>query len=230
MALYKKSVLICREEGQSRNKFAITLCYPDGCANVSTCMFVWGCANLTLTGDRWCIEIGKFRVNLIRDNLQWCEQDLGQLMWHHTELEAAVTLFEGERKGNGISICCLELHRKDILTRAVAWLEGSRIITLNWISPILGSQFPLPFQTWEDAEGEGALRSLNLSVVWPCLGKIYSCVFWISSHLFLSHPPSPSSGKWELVPICLLSIWPFLETSLGDSATLLNHCSSYCYH
>lgn len=35
---------------------------------------------MTLTGDRWHGEIGKFRVNVIRDNLQWCERDLGRLI------------------------------------------------------------------------------------------------------------------------------------------------------
>lgn len=145
MGLHKNSVLICREEGQPRNKFATTLCYHDGCARVYTYAFLWGCASLTLTGDRWHVEIGKFRVNEIRDNLQWCERDLGRLMWHNTELEAAMTLLEEERRGNGLRIYSLELYRKDVLTRAVTWLEGSRIITLNWLSPHFGISVPSHF-------------------------------------------------------------------------------------
>lgn len=161
MGLYKISMLICREEGQSRNKFAITLCYHDGYARVYTYALLWGCANVTLTGDRWHVEIGKFRVNVIRDNLQWCERDLGRLMWHNTELEAAVSLFEEARKGNGMRICSLELCRKDIPTRAVTWLEGSRIIVLNWLAPHLGisvlPHFPNLGRCWRRGSTQGTL-------------------------------------------------------------------------
>lgn len=191
-------MLICREESQSRNKFASTLRYHNGDARVYTDALLWGCANMTLTGDRWHGEIGKFRVNVIRDNLQWCERDLGRLIWHNTELEAAVSLFEKARKGNGIRNCSRELYRKDILTRAVAWLEGSRIITLNWLLPILGSQFPLTFQIREDAEDERIYSGYTR----PCLGKISPFVSWISTHLSPFLPPLTVSQQWELLLIC----------------------------